>query len=84
MSISVQINRVMIATDAFFRRLRRNNAWSSKTVFIVFQQIFGDSVVIQNSLAEYTKLYPTTEGYHIHFFSSPVSSLFYAGSTSAS
>lgn len=65
-------NRVLIATDAFIRgHNKKNKHIENKNILIVFQQIFGDSVVIQNSLEAYTRLFPTEKGYHIKFLVRP-------------
>lgn len=66
-------NRVLIAADAFIKGLNKKNKYTgeNKNVLIVFQQIFGDSVVIQNSLEAYTRLFPAEKGYHIKFLARP-------------
>ena len=70
MRIGIQINRALIATNAFFRG-RKNGAIDNKTILIVFQQIFGDAIVIQNSLEAYTNIFPINEGYKIVFLARP-------------
>lgn len=70
MSIGVQINRALIAIHAYLS-VHKKSKTQNKTVLIVFQQIFGDSVVIQNSLTEYIKLFPVSEGYKVKFLARP-------------
>ncbi|MCC8136720.1 MAG: hypothetical protein LIO76_01410 [Clostridiales bacterium] len=73
MNVKIMANRTMIATDAFFRRLYNlhqhkvnpTNFNSNRRVLIVFQGLFGDAIVIQNSLKEYTRLFPKKDGYEI-------------------
>ena len=55
----------MIAIDAYVRGHQNSTIKKDKNVIIVFQQIFGDSVVIQNSLQEYAKLFSASEGYTV-------------------
>ncbi|MCI8948724.1 MAG: glycosyltransferase family 9 protein [Lachnospiraceae bacterium] len=74
MNIQKQINRICIAFDAFMRSKNKNypnGKIASKTILIVFQQIFGDAIVIENSLVEYTKLFPKAQGYKIIFLANP-------------
>ncbi len=70
MNFWLQINRGIIVLDALIRS-RRYKKKKSKNVIIVFQQIFGDSIVIQNSLAEYTRIFPKADGWKIHFLARP-------------
>ena len=72
MDIRLQLNRGIIAADALIRALRKKNTGSStKTVLIVFQQIFGDAVIIQPSLIRYTKIFPSSKGYKIKMLVRP-------------
>lgn len=75
MNIKRQFNRVLIALDAYFRGQQKNriknNTPADKTVLIVFQQIFGDSIVIQDSLKEYVKIFPKIDGYTVKFLARP-------------
>ncbi len=70
MGMRTQINRALIAAHAYFEAHKKGNV-KNKTVLIVFQQIFGDSIVIQNSLSEYTKIFPKAEGYDVRFLVRP-------------
>ena len=70
MGMRIKINRALIAAHAYFKAHKKGKV-KNKTVLIVFQQIFGDSVVIQNSLSEYTKIFPKSEGYDVHFLVRP-------------
>ena len=71
MNIKVQANRMLIAIDAFFKGIRKGKIADTKVVLIVFQQILGDSIIIQNSLPEYLKVFPPTEGYRVKFLVRP-------------
>ena len=64
------VSRALIAIDAFIKGQRKGKV-SNKTILIVFNQLFGDAVVIQSSLKAYTKLYPSSEGYRIIFLARP-------------
>lgn len=70
MRIGVQVNRALIAIHAYLSAHQKLET-KNKSVLIVFQQSFGDSVVIQNSLAEYTRLFPVLEGYKVKFLVTP-------------
>ncbi len=70
MNLGIQINRAVIALSAFMS-VHKKGRIDNKTIYIIFQQIFGDSVVIQNSLKEYTKLYPKSGGWDVHFLTRP-------------
>lgn len=70
MKYKILINRLLIAINAYLYR-HKKGINDNKVVLIVFQQIFGDSIVIQNSLQEYTKLFPASEGYTIIFLVKP-------------
>lgn len=75
MSIIAQINRAMIATEACIRACNQRNTIKEKsenrTILIVFQQIFGDSVILQSALKEYTKIFPKSTGYSIKLLARP-------------
>lgn len=58
------LNRILIVLDAFFRGFRSGRT-NNKTILIVFQQIFGDAVVLQDSLLQYTKIFAKMEGYDV-------------------
>ena len=60
------LNRAFIALDSFIKGHKKGKI-ENKTILIVFQQVFGDAVVIQSSLEAYTKLYPRSEGYKVIF-----------------
>ncbi len=65
--IKLIINRALIAIDALFTNLlnkfKRNN--NNKEILIVFQQVFGDSIILSNSIERYTNIFPRKEGYKI-------------------
>ena len=65
------INRALIAINAYIKAHKNVTIKNNKTILIVFQQIFGDSVVLQSSLQEYTKVFPVLEGYSIRFLVRP-------------
>ena len=64
------ISRVLIVLDAFIKGHRKGKV-NNKTILIVFNQLFGDAVVIQSSLEAYTKLYPSSEGYNVILLARP-------------
>lgn len=72
MSLIVTFNRVLITIDAliynFFKSYNENK---DNEVLIVFQQIFGDAVLLQKTLSEYLKLYPVEEGYTVKLLLRP-------------
>lgn len=70
MNLKRQCNRAVIAIDAYLKQYGRNKG-NNKVVLIVFQQIFGDSVMIQNSLMEYPKIFPEKKGYQVKFLARP-------------
>lgn len=68
--IKLKVNRGLIAINAFIRgnmKYFQKKKYNQKKVLIVFQQIFGDSVVIQDSLEEYTRIFAKKNGYEITF-----------------
>ncbi len=75
MGLKTKINQALIAVNAYLLSVRKRKKQLSpiadKTVLIVFQQIFGDSVLIQDSLAEYMRLYPKEQGYTVKFLTRP-------------
>lgn len=72
MDVKKIINRALIAGNTYIRCLtpKKQNI-NTKTVFIVFQQIFGDSVVLQNSLKEYGKIFPASDGWNVKMLVRP-------------
>ena len=70
MKLQEIISRIRIVIDVLLSSLNQN-VCDNKTVIIVFQQIFGDSILIQSFLEMYTKLYPKTEGYNLIFLARP-------------
>lgn len=65
------IDRARIVIDALCRNRFSTVCADNKNVLIVFQQIFGDSVILQSVLAEYVKLFPKEEGYSIKLLLRP-------------
>lgn len=63
--LGVLIDRIKIAAFAITKGIIKQESRNTKNVLIIFQQIFGDSVVISGALAEYVKLFPSSKGYHI-------------------
>lgn len=59
------IDRVRIATYAVKKGIEKRDVKDKKNILIIFQQIFGDSVIFSSALAEYVKLFPSSKGYHI-------------------
>ena len=73
MNLQLQVNRIRIALNALFCSLRKKQInGHSKKILIVFQQVFGDAVVLSNSLQEYERIYPKSEGYQITLLARPV------------
>lgn len=70
MKMHAIISRVRIVINVLLSTLNKK-VCKNKTVIIVFQQIFGDSILIQSSLEAYTKLYPKNEGYNLIFLARP-------------
>lgn len=64
------INRFRICLSAMAKN-KSTPCTTNKNIIIVFQQIFGDSVVIQDSLFGYTRVFPASEGYHVIFLARP-------------
>ena len=58
MELKIFVNRILIVLDSYFKGHQARPERIDKNVLIIFQQAFGDSVVLQNSLFEYIKLYP--------------------------
>lgn len=59
----IMINRIMIVIASVFKCHRRRVKNNNKTILIIFQQIFGDAIVLQSSLEKYVTIYPQKEGY---------------------
>lgn len=70
MKLQEIISRIRIIIDVLLSSLNQNLC-DNKTVIIVFQQIFGDSILIQSFLEMYTKLYPRENGYNLLFLARP-------------
>ena len=64
------INRFRICLSAM-SKYKHTPCITDKNIIIVFQQIFGDSVVIQDSLFGYTRIFPASKGYHVIFLARP-------------
>lgn len=71
MNLTVIVNRICIVIDAYFRTRSIKLCKSDKNILIVFQQVFGDSVVLQSALEGYTKVFPKSEGYNIKLLVRP-------------
>lgn len=71
MNIKLLVNRTMIVVDAILRSRIKVSKPYEKNVVIVFQQIFGDALVISNSLEQYMRLFPKEEGYSVTFVARP-------------
>ena len=65
------IDRARIVIDALLRNRFSTVCKDNKNVLVVFQQVFGDSVVLQSVLSEYEKLFPKEEGYSIKLLVRP-------------
>lgn len=71
MNLKLIINRGLIVIDSLVKGYQSPSGIIDKNVLIVFQQAFGDSIVLQNSLAEYVKLYPKENGYQVRLIAQP-------------
>ena len=71
MNIKTLFNRSVIAIDAYLRCKRKHRLTENRNVLIIFQQAFGDSVVLQDSLIRYAALYPRSKGYHLKLIAQP-------------
>lgn len=71
MYIKTLINRSVIAIDSYLRCVCKLRVEDNRNVLIIFQQAFGDSVVLQDSLEQYSLLYPQSEGYRVKFIAQP-------------
>lgn len=71
MGVKTTLNRIAIVEDALLRSRIQSSYRTGKTVLIVFQQVFGDSVILQNSLVRYISLFPKSEGYRIKLLVRP-------------
>ena len=72
MSLKVIWNRALIIIDALIYHFFMSHIEDKeKEVLIVFQQIFGDAILLQKTLVEYLKLYPAEEGYTVKILLRP-------------
>lgn len=72
MKITNQINRALIICDAYIRgHITKKNSTDKKTIGIVFQQLFGDAVVFQNALIEYSLFFSEKNEYNIKLLIRP-------------
>lgn len=69
--MSVLIDRIKIAAYAIYQGLAKHKSRNNKDVLVIFQQVFGDSVVISGALQEYVRLFPASQGYHIKMLVRP-------------
>jgi ADP-heptose:LPS heptosyltransferase len=79
MNFNLLFNRCFILIDSLFRGKvlnKKKKEINTKNIIIVFQQIFGDSIAVQDSLKEYVKLYPQEKGYKIIMLARPGVSAF--------
>lgn len=70
MKLPEVISRIRIVTDVLLSRLN-TKVCDNKTVLIVFQQIYGDSILIQGFLEMYARIYPKSEGFKLIFIARP-------------
>lgn len=70
-SIKNTISRIRIVLKSFLSIYQKSSVVKNQNVLIVFQQLYGDSILIQSSLDAYTKIFPTSEGYKIFFLVRP-------------
>ena len=85
MNIIQQVNRGKIAIDALLNGIKRSSGYKNtssssganvpsdadKRILIIFQQVFGDAIILSGSLNEYIKLYPKSKGYRITLIARP-------------
>jgi ADP-heptose:LPS heptosyltransferase len=74
MNIKLLFNRMLIALCAiknnFFNKVQKKYG-DEKTVMIVFQQLFGDAIILSNSLKGYIELFPKEKGYKVILLGRP-------------
>ncbi len=77
MDFRQKLHRILIALNAVcsgltrHKQKRKTNSPKKNNVLIVFQQLFGDAVILQNSLEEYTKIFQKSEGHNITLLCRP-------------
>lgn len=65
------ISTVFYAVCCYLKNKILHKKTKNKNVLILFQQIFGDAILVTDSLKYYEKLYPEAEGYHVTFVCKP-------------
>ena len=71
-AIKLFINRVLIVLFAIIRHYKgKKKVMSNKMVLILFQQAFGDAVVLSDSIMEYEKIFSEENGYKIKMLIQP-------------
>lgn len=67
------INRLAIAGYAIYKAGINyfKSDVNNKNIVIIFQQVFGDAVILLSTLKEYEKLFPQSDGYHIKLLLRP-------------
>lgn len=78
MNLKLNVNRSTIAISAYLnaKKKKRFTRPPNKIILIVFQQLFGDAVIIQDSLEEYASLFRKDEGYRIILLARPAVAAF--------
>ncbi|MGN0351048.1 MAG: glycosyltransferase family 9 protein [Roseburia sp.] len=71
MKIKLIINRALITVSSLLSYLFEKKVNDCKTVLIVFQQVFGDSIIVQRTLKEYLKIYSPNDGYTVKMILRP-------------
>ena len=70
-----KFNRVLICIDSLFRIIKNKviskKSVKGKKILIVFQQVFGDAIIISNALNRYVNLYSSQEGYSLKVVANP-------------
>ena len=61
MNIKSLISKSLIASDALLRGWRGKKNSSGKKILVILQQLFGDAIVISDSLKEYPKIFKDKE-----------------------
>ena len=72
MKIKRLISKALIACDSLIRGITyKSGTTDGKRVVIAAHQAFGDTIVLSDSLKEYAKIFPKSEGYDVKILARP-------------
>lgn len=71
--LNLGISGLWLLYKATFGRLytKKDVATATKRILLVFQQVYGDSILVSDSLRHYGKLFPKNQGYEISMLIRP-------------